>query len=454
MKTTTIRLGSRETPRFDAGFHLSDGVRARSAMERCPYECLRVSSVTQDIFFGGRDKRVYVHDARHGHPFLSASGMLKSDLSSLKLISKKLTPNFESTLVRKGWIFVSRSGTVGRCVFANGMHDGLSASEDVIRVVPNDRISVGCLYAFFASKYGYALLTQGTFGSVIDHVEPNYIKSLPVPVFPDNLQRKVHERIIESARLREEADAALKRAVALFERESRQEGLGQKCRTGVATIGRIVAMSKRFDAHYQIGTQLLDAEKNNNGAEQVSLAGVAKRIFVGSRGKRNYVKRGIPFLSSSDMMLFNAIRESKPISKYNPGLDSLLVHENDILISRSGTVGSVIIVGHDLDNCAVSEHALRLVVDEAKISPLYVFCYLKTSHAKSYMESSAYGSVIITLNETFVGAMTMSVFKGKVYDSIVADIGEYKDKLAGAADLENEAIDMVEREIESWQEDD
>lgn len=68
------------------------------------------------------------------------------------------------------------------------------------------------------------------------------------------------------------------------------------------------------------------------------------------------------------------------------------------------------------------------------------------------MEASAYGSVIITLNEAFVGAMTMPVFKGQVYDSIVTDIGEYKDKLATAADLENEAIDMVEREIESWQE--
>ena len=65
----------------------------------------------------------------------------------------------------------------------------------------------------------------------------------------------------------------------------------------------------------------------------------------------------------------------------------------------------------------------------------------------------AYGSVIITINDVFVGTMTMPVFKGKVYDSIVADIGEYKEKLATAADFENEAIDMVEREIESWQED-
>lgn len=68
------------------------------------------------------------------------------------------------------------------------------------------------------------------------------------------------------------------------------------------------------------------------------------------------------------------------------------------------------------------------------------------------MEVSSYGSVIQHINDKIVGSMRMPVFKGKVYDSIVRDIGEYKTKLATAADLENAAIDRVEAEIASWQE--
>lgn len=130
----------------------------------------------------------------------------------------------------------------------------------------------------------------------------------------------------------------------------------------------------------------------------------------------------------------------------------MVVHENDILVSCDGTTGKTVIVGHDMSGMAVSHGALRVIVDSAEISPCYVFCFLRSAYAKSYMDVSSYGSVIQHINDKIVGAMTMPVFKGKIYDSIVRDIEEYKTKLATAADLENEAIGMVEREIASWQE--
>ena len=456
MKTTAIKSGTvfSASGRMDAPYYLNDAVAYYVGLEKCPYELTTVGEASKDVFFGNIFSRCFVKDADHGVPYLRASEIQKADLNGGGLfLSKKQASKLGYLRLNRDWILVTCSGTLGKCVYTDARYEHFIATHDLIRIVPRDgKVLPGVLYAFLSSKFGFATLTHSQYGSVILHTNPEQVKSIQLPVFPIKVQRKVHEKIVESARLREEADAALKRAVTLFERESRQKGLGQKCRTGVATIGRIAAMSKRFDAHYQIGTQLLDAEKNNNGAEQVSLASVAKRIFLAQRGKRTYVKHGVWFLSSSDMMLFNARREAKPISNKTIGLKSMLVHENDILISCDGTVGNTIIVGHDLEGTAVSHHALRLVIDDKKISPLYAFCYLKTQHARSYIESVAYGSVIITVNDVFIGSMTMPVFKGKVYDSIVADIGEYKDKLATAADLENEAIDMVEREIESWQE--
>lgn len=436
---------------MDAGFHLSDGVRARAKLTRSPYETISVGEATSDIFYGGRDRRVYVTSPEHGHPFLSASGMLKSDLSAMKLVSKKLTPNFESTIVHKGWVLISRSGTVGRCVFSNETHEGLAASEDVIRVVPNGKMVVGFLFAFLASRFGYALLTQGTFGSVISHIEPDYIRSLQIPVFPETFQKRIHKLITESARLREEADAALKASLKLFEDVSGEHGFPHETLTGRATYRSICASRRRMDAQYQLGMQRVAAAKQSGGCEQKRIGAVAKSLFVGGRGKRNYSTTGVPFISSSDMMLFNARRGARFISKRSPGSETMVVHDNDILISRSGTVGNVIIVGRDLNGVAVSEHALRLVVDEAQISPAYVFCYLKTSLAKRCMESSAYGSVIITLNEDLIADMTIPMLPRKTYDRIVTLISDYKDKLATATELENEAIDAVEAEIESWQ---
>lgn len=440
---------------MDAPFYLNDAVAYYASLEKCPYELTTVGEAAKDVFFGNIFSRCFVKDADHGVPYLRASEIQKADLNGGGLfLSKKQAAQLGYLRLKRDWILVTCSGTLGKCVYADSRYEQFIGTHDLIRIVPNGgNILPGALYSFLTSRFGFATLTHSQYGSVILHTNPEQVRAIRLPVFPRVLQRMVHEKIMESARLREEADAALKRAVALFEREMKQCGLKRGAMTGRVTRQNIAASWNRLDAHYQLGRQWIDAEKANCTAEQVTIASVAKRMFLAQRGKRTYVKNGIPFLSSSNMMLFNAKRESKPISKATVGLKTMIVHEDDILISCDGTVGNVIIVGHDLEGSAVSHHALRLIVDEGKISPLYVFCYLKTHHARSSVNAMAYGSVIITINDVFVGTMTMPVFKGKVYDSIVADIGEYKEKLATAADFENEAIDMVEREIESWQED-
>ena len=207
----------------------------------------------------------------------------------------------------------------------------------------------------------------------------------------------------------------------------------------------------RLDSQYQLGIREMDSIHKTCQYEQINISDLAQRIFVGDRGKRMYSARGIPFISSSDMMLFNAGRTAKTISKNNPGLESLIVHENDILISRSGTVGNVVIVGCELDNIAVSEDALRIIVDSQKISSLYIFVFLRSQLAKYNLQISAFGSVIIHLNEIMVGDIKVPILPDAQKEAIIQLAEHYKDKLSEAAEKENEAIRLIEEEIEKWQ---
>lgn len=150
------------------------------------------------------------------------------------------------------------------------------------------------------------------------------------------------------------------------------------------------------------------------------------------------------------MMLFNSKRFCKQISNKTPGLNEMLVKSGDILISRSGTIGNAIIVGDYLDGAAVSEHALKLVIDDTLIDPKYVFCYLKTKQAKMIMEGDAYGSVIITLGEDYVADIDLPILPEKERTSICEKIGQYISKQDMAEELELSAISEVESEIESW----
>ena len=164
--------------RLDAPVHLSDGVMANRLIESSPYGYMTIGDVSSRIWHAGRWKRVYVNKRENGIILLGSSAILKSNLEDEKLISRKYTDDIEDKRLKKGWILISCSGTIGNCAFTNAQHAEKLASQDVIRINPNNILRPGIIYAYLASKYGYSMLTQGTFGSVIQHIEPENVKAI------------------------------------------------------------------------------------------------------------------------------------------------------------------------------------------------------------------------------------------------------------------------------------
>ena len=447
MKTGSVHysVSSQNGLRFDASFHLSEGLVVKRQIASSPYETLKIKDVTSDIFYGNRAKRVYVSKKERGIPFLSSSDILQADLENVKFASKKYTPCIEEMMLKKGWTLISRSGTIGNCAFANAKHAQKLASEDVIRLVPNNILRGGLVYAYLASKQGHSLLTQGTFGAVIQHIEPNFIASLPIPKFPDDFQKEVDDLVQESARLREDASDSLNQAIFIFESEIGKSNVNLKCNYKIINSNNLSRKFCRFDSQYQIGKSQISKNVNS-----VKIGSIVKKIFIGNRGKRYYVMNGIPFLSSSDMMLANPYRYCKFISKKTPSLSEMIVNSRDILISRSGTVGNTIIVGRVLSGVAVSEHAMRLVVDPDLISPEYVFAYFMTDHGHDALQVLPYGSVIVTLGEDFLADVDLPILDQPKINSITEHICSYIEKQDLSIEKENKAIRMVEEEIEKW----
>lgn len=197
MKTAIVKINAVRSINYrtDASYHLSEGQNVQRSIAASPYPLIKVKEVASDIFIGNRAKRVYVKDIKHGIPFLSSSDILKADLDNVKLASKKYTPEIERMSLKKGWTLISRSGTIGNCAFANAKHAQKLASEHVIRLVPNNILRGGLVYAYLASKYGHSLLTQGTFGAVIQHIEPAFVGSIAIPKFPESFQHEVDDLI-------------------------------------------------------------------------------------------------------------------------------------------------------------------------------------------------------------------------------------------------------------------
>jgi len=450
MKVSSVNMREKSSLlRFDASFHLSEGLQVKRMIKASPYKMLQIRDVTEKIFYGNRAKRVYVNSRKNGEPFLSSSDILQSDLENVKLASKKYTPNIDQMRLKRGWTLISRSGTIGNCAFSNQLHAQKLASEDVIRLVPNYILREGIIYAYLASKYGHSLLTQGTFGAVIQHIEPDFVGSIPIPKFPDSFQNEVDGLIQKSARLREEATVALKNAHSLIELAIAEQNNNKP--SSMVSLSKIVsAHTMRFEANYYVSKNRLIYDLIMAMQHHVFLGDYMDSVFKPGIFKRNFVGRGgCPLFGCSDLMKANP-KAIKFLSKKQVGMmPELQVKRNYILVSRAGTIGNVIYVDKHLNNAVVSEDLLRIVSSNDSKNH-YLYAFLTSKYGKPLITMHTYGSVIPHIEVEHIKRIPIPILDSNVTLEINSLIQQNIEKIEYSRDSENKAISMVEQEIDKW----
>ena len=434
--------------RFDASFHLSEGLVVKRQIASSPYDMLTIKDVSSEIFYGNRAKRVYVSNREHGIPFLSSSDILQADLENVKLASKKYTPCIEQMTLKKGWTLISRSGTIGNCAFANAKHAQKLASEHVIRLVPNNILRGGLVYAYLASNHGHSLLTQGTFGAVIQHIEPNFIASLPIPKFPDDFQEEVDDLIQESARLREEAADALEEAVNYFNgkfsiNEKTQKTFSLELKE--LKLG-FAAYNNNLEVDEFIGKYSIDAYELKNKTSKIFAPPLFKHIYL---SKDN----GYPFMTGSELTQFN-LRYYRWLSPRGvKDINDYVVKRGTLLLYKSGTtdggiLGNVFIADKKLDGCCLSDHVIRVVFNEER-QAYWAFAFLRSKGGVRMLQRLATGTMIPFITPDRLSHILIPNPDDN-YERITTLIEEYIDLNSRSKECEDRAINMVETEIERW----
>lgn len=433
--------------RFDSSYHLSDGVTIKRIIASSPYPLMLIGEASNRIFIGGRARRIYVKDREHGIPFLSSSDILQADLENVKLASKKYTPNVEEMKLQKGWTLITRSGTIGNCAFANAKHAQKLASEHVIRLVPNNILREGYIYAYLASKQGYSLLTQGTFGAVIQHIEPAYVASLPIPVAPESFQQEVDDLVQESARLREEAADALTEAHEILKSELHSSHTHNK----IVSIKNIYkSHNQRFEANYYTSENRELYDIMTQQFKCTRLKDLCERIFRPGIFKRQYVNNdGITFLGGADIL--NATPFSyKQLSKLQvKKMPELMPKQGTILVTCGGTIGNTVYVDTQLADCAVSQHVMRLIPN-GTVPDGYLYAFLSSDIGKKIINLFAFGSVIPQIEAHHLELLPVPILGNHMMEHIDTLCMRYVHCNEQAKGNERKAISMVEQEIDSW----
>ena len=200
--------------RLDGEAYLTDGFQYRYRIST-----LKHSQPVKDlahVWKPSRFKGVTVRPSA-GVPFLAATQAFDVRPVTRKWLSPDHTP-VEACRVQPGTILVTCSGNVGDSIMTYTAHAGVVVSGDLIRLKAHSAALAGYLYAYFRTRHGRTVMQSHQYGSVIKHLNPEHLETVPVPRFDAALEAELHATMRAAFAWRDEAIDLERHAEATYAR--------------------------------------------------------------------------------------------------------------------------------------------------------------------------------------------------------------------------------------------
>lgn len=437
ISATVLGKGDR---RMEAASYLSGGYGIRLALEAQalrPANMARLATAWQP----SRLKGIQV-DKEFGTPFLAATQVFDLRPRPRKFLSLDRTDNSSDRFIENGTIVITCSGSVGRSTLIYGAHEGALISHDLLRVRAHDPIHWGWLYAYFRTKSVMEMMTSARYGHMIKHLEPSHIHGLPVPLPRNEIlaefqldAKKVLDLRNEAWRLQQMAEGAFAEAVGFSTLAPTHAETGFSVQASMLSGSR-----RRLEATYHspTATNIL-SQFQKGGFRTEILRSVTNGVWWLTRFKRVFGEEGDRYLSADELFSINPGTNKRVIVEQaeNPG--AYRVKSGWIVMACSGQTyglnGSVSLMTARHEDAFFSHDLIRIVPDEGKIRPGYLFTVLGHPElGRPLVIRNAYGTSIPHLDPEDVANIPIVRLKASQEERI-ADTMEKAIELRADADL-------------------
>jgi Type I restriction modification DNA specificity domain. len=393
--------------RLDASAYDIEAMEALSRVCHNPYGWVYLWSekgLVEEAYYPGRYKRIYTSEGK-GEPFYLPSQLEEIYPKPSKWISAKTASLLEKDRIEVGNLLISRSGTIGKCAISSGSSIGKIFSDDVIRITFKGAYDLGYAYAYLNTKEGLKLLQSNNYGAVIDHIEPEHLKNLPIPNASEEIKRSIHESVIASYDLRDQSNDLIDEAQRLlYEALGLPEKMDLKPKYYAPQAGfRCFTISsdelnKRFDVSYHLPEIKEVLSLISKQAAEVTTLGdprISKEIILPGRFKRIYVEKeqGVPFFGGKQLLQLALPIKYIAKQSYSQNLqDEITITNTDILISARGTIGkSCLAYKHWAGSC-ISDNIIRLQC--IKGFEGYVYTFISSELGQQLLQREISGAVV------------------------------------------------------------
>lgn len=437
--------------RLDCGPYLSGAMEVKELLNKFDNDLLKDVVVADGIFHAGRESRMWVEASEYGTPFLGSTDILANDFVNLPFISNMQLKTNPNLVLHEGWSLITRSGTIGRMAYCRSDLDGLACSEHAMRVVPDEeKIKSGYLYAYLSSRFGIPIIVSGTYGSIIQSIEPQHLTDVPVPRL-GAVEEKAHELVQRAADLRVEANHLLKDATTDLELEIGGGAVEWEHRhvQSFAIEARTVNdVFRRLDAFHYVGYVGEAIKKAVVPLVEVGTFAHALRPPIMKRNKVE--ENGLEFLGGSELVTLEQ-RSETHISNKTPNIDKFIVKPGYVLFQcvgqRYGLFGRPVLASRAIIGKSVTEAVMRLIPNDPRDAG-YISVYLGTEFGRRLVMQHSAGTSIPVLQEE--GAEKILVFwPNEERRHSISSIAEKAwENRALATELEDQARALVEQAIE------
>lgn len=412
----------------------------------------------EKAYYGGRLKRHYVDETEPGAVgFLGSSEMLDCKPEPVKFMLNDVKTT--DVRVKQGVVLISRSGTIGNVTYVGNTLSKFFVSEHAIRIECKD--FPGYVYAFLKTKIGKLIVCSTQYGAVIQEIEPEHLATVPIPDAPTMLKKKIHDLIVRSYELRDESNDLIDQATALLIGELKlpdidafDVGLYKKAAPVDTFSVRLSEMSGRLDASYHVPIVNAIVEHLRQHAEEVTTVGdsrISREVILPGRFKRVYVDEGYGRVFIGGKQLYELDPKNKKyLSNVHHGdriSRQLELHENMTLITCSGTIGKVALVGKHWENWTANQHIIRILPASEDIAG-YLNIFLASDYGKVLITRFTYGSVVDEIDDNHVRQIAIPLLKNHTVQKKINDLAlEANEKRYQAYLLEQEALQIMDRDV-------
>lgn len=172
----------------------------------------------------------------------------------------------------------------------------------------------------------------------------------------------------------------------------------------------------RLDAEYY-QPEYLEVAKILQSAPHKNFNEVVSNIINGAE-IREYVKEdGLAYLRVSDIKEFFIDSSSVVhISKESKVKQNIKLRENDILLSRSGSLAIAAVVTPDLSNSVISSHLMRIPVKG--INPYFLVAFLNSKFGKDQIMQRNNGTIVPEINHPSLKSLLIPILSEDIQKEI------------------------------------